>query len=207
MTTRLRTLRGMSLIEMITAIAILTMGMSGFSMLFLNSWSSNKFVLEMGTASIIASRGVNNVVTEIRKVRQADNGDYPVESGDDFDLMVYLDIDNDGDTERVHYYLLNGSFYRGVSEPIAGLPITYPVGDDTTTLLASSIINTNANPVFSYYNEDYPADTVNNPIATPVDVSDVRMIRVHLMVNIDPLHAPDHINVESLAELRNINTY
>lgn len=203
----MKVLRGMSFIEMIVAILILLLGMSGFTYLFVDSWRSNKYIIEMGNASLLASRAVNNLVADLRKVRQADNGDYPIESGDDFDVEVYIDIDNDGVTERVHYYLLNGSLYRGVTDPVGSLPITYPNGDDVTTLLANSIINSNTQPVFSYYNDEYPSDTVNNPLATAVNVAEVRMIKVHLMVNIDPLNVPEHINIESFAELRNLNGY
>lgn len=200
-------LKGMTLLEMLVALSIMTMGMAGFSMLFISSWNSNKFIVEMGNASFLASRGVTETVAEIRKARQADNGDYPVESGDDFDLKVYLDIDGDGVTERVHYYLLGTSLHQGITEPVAGLPITYPNADGTTRIIANSIINTASDPVFSYYNGDYPSDTVNNPLPTPVDVADVRMIKVHLMVNLDPFHAPEHVNIESFAELRNLNDY
>lgn len=197
----------MSFIEMIVAILIMLLGMSGFTYLFVDSWRSNKFIIEMGNASLLASRSVNNLVADLRKVRQADNGDYPIESGDDFDIKVYIDIDNDGVTERVHYYLQSGSLYRGVREPVGNLPVNYPNGDGTTTLLANSIINSNAQPVFSYYNDEYPSDTTNNPLATPVNVAEVKMVKVHLMVNIDPLNVPEHINIESFAELRNLNGY
>lgn len=200
-------IRGMSFVEMIVALSIMTLGMAGFSMLFISSWNSNKFIIEMGNASFVASRGVNQTVADLRKIRQADNGDYPIESGDDFDLRVYIDIDGDGVTERVHYYLQGTTLYQGVTEPVAGLPITYPNGDDTTRVITNSIINTNANPIFAYYNDDYPTDVVNNPLATPVDVADVRMIKIHLMVNIDPFHAPEHVNVESFVELRNLTNY
>jgi hypothetical protein len=203
----MKIVRGMSFIEMIVAILIMLLGMSGFTYLFVDSWRSNKFIIEMGNASLLASRSVNNLVADLRKVRQADNGDYPIESGDDFDIKVYIDIDNDGVTERVHYYLQSGSLYRGVREPVGNLPVNYPNGDGTTTLLANSIINSNAQPVFSYYNDEYPSDTTNNPLATPVNVAEVKMVKVHLMVNIDPLNVPEHINIESFAELRNLNGY
>lgn len=202
-----RKLKGMSLLEMLVALSIMTLGMAGFSMLFISSWNSNKFIVEMGNASFLASRGVTETVAELRKARQADNGDYPIESGDDFDLKVYLDIDGDGVTERVHYYLQGTSLYQGVTEPVAGLPITYPNADGTTRVIANSIINTATDPVFTYYNGEYPSDTVNNPLATPVDVADIRMIKVHLMVNLDPFHAPEHVNIESFAQLRNLNDY
>ncbi len=207
MWSRNKKLKGMTLLEMLVALSIMTMGMAGFSMLFISSWNSNKFIVEMGNASFLASRGVTETVAELRKARQADNGDYPVESGDDFDLKVYLDIDGDGVTERVHYYHQGTTLYQGITEPVAGLPITYPNADGTTRVIANSIINTATDPVFSYYNGDYPSDTVNNPLSTPVDVADVRMIKVHLMVNLDPFHAPEHVNIESFAELRNLNDY
>lgn len=205
-TTR-KSLCGMSLVEMLMAIFILLIGLEGVSLLFVNSWKMNKFVLETGNASLIASRTVNMIVKDVRRARQADNGDYPIESGGNDDLQVYIDIDGDGVTERVHYYLLNGSIYRGVTKPNATLPVTYPAGDQTTSLLAQYISNTPADPVFYYYNEDYPSDIISNPLATPISVQDVRLIKVHLLVNIDPVHAPNNINVESFAELRNLNNY
>lgn len=204
---RRKSVRGMSLVEMLMAIFILLIGLEGVSLLFVNSWKMNRFVLETGNASLMASRTVETIVRDIRRSRQADNGDYPVESGGDNDVQVYIDIDGDSVTERVHYYLLDGSIYRGVTEPNATLPVTYPNGDQTVTLLAEYISNTPADPVFSYYNEDYPSDVVNNPLVTPVSVQDVRLIRVHLLVNIDPVRAPNNINVESFAELRNLNNY
>jgi Tfp pilus assembly protein PilV len=197
----------MSLIEMLMAIFILLIGLEGITLLFLNSWKMNKFVLETGNASLIASRTVEVIVRDIRRARQADNGDYPIESGGDSDLKVYIDIDGDGVTERVHYYLSNGSVFRGVTKPNATVPITYPSGDQTTLLLAQYISNTSSDPVFFYYNKNYPSDTINNPLATPIAVENVRLIKVHLLVNIDPVHAPDNINVESFAELRNLNNY
>ena len=195
----------MSLVEMLVAIAILSICMIGVNILFLRSWNANKFILEMGNASFVASRGTNILVSEIRKARQADNGDYLIESGDDFDLKVYVNADADTDTERVHYYLASGNLYKGVTNPVAGLPISYPASDDSTTMIATAIANTASDPVFYYYNDAYPVDIVNNPLATPVVLSAVRMIKVHLMVNIDPNNAPNSINIEAFAQLRNIN--
>lgn len=205
-TTR-RILKGMTLIEMLMAIFILTIGMIGVDLLFVNSWKNNKFILEMGNASLIASHSVNAVAGDLRKVRQADNGSYPLVSGDGFSLTAYLDIDNDGVTERVHYYLDNGALYRGVTEPATTMPVSYPSGDQTVVKLADYISNTGSDPLFQYYNRDYPSDTVHNPLATPVAVQNVQLVKIHLLVNIDPVNAPNNINIESFVELRNINHY
>ncbi|MBI2439527.1 MAG: hypothetical protein HYV45_02925 [Candidatus Moranbacteria bacterium] len=192
--------------EMLIAVGISLIAMEGFTLLFLRSWDNNKFILEEGMASSIASRATNDVVATLRSVRQADNGDFPVESGDDFDLKVYIDIDDDGVVERVHYFLdlANDQFKMGVTNPTGASPVSYPASDDTVTVLANFIVNENSDPVFYFYNENYPGDTVNNPLATPVAVESVRLIRVHLLVNIDPVHAPNNINIESFADLRNL---
>lgn len=189
------------------AIAIMLIAMEGFTLLFLKSWDTNKFILEEGMASAAASRATGKIVSQLRSTRQADNGDYPVESADDFDLKVYMDIDKDGVTERVHYFLdqATDQLKVGVTNPVAGTPVSYPAADDTVSILANYVVNENTNPVFYYYNQNYPGDTVNNPIATPATIDQIRLVRVHLYVNINPVHAPDNINIESFADLRNLN--
>lgn len=193
--------------EVMVAIAIMLIAMEGFTLLFLQSWDTNKFILEEGMASAAASRATGKIVSQLRSVRQADNGDYPIESADDFDFKVYLDIDKDGVTERVHYFLdqATDELKVGVTNPIAGTPVSYPAADDTVSILANYVVNDNTDPVFYYFNQNYPGDTVNNPIVTPAAVDQIRLVQVHLYVNIDPVHAPDNINIESFADLRNLN--
>ncbi|NTV55124.1 MAG: hypothetical protein HGA16_01330 [Candidatus Moranbacteria bacterium] len=201
-----RFLSGMTLVELITAIFVVTVAMGGFSILFLRSYKLNAFILETGVASAKASRGVDRIVADLRKVRQGDDGSYPIISGTATDLKVYLDIDNDGKTERVHYYLQNGLLKQGIAEPNATQPVTYPASETVTTIV-TYVANETSEPVFSYYNDNYPGDTVNNPLATPIAVQDARLVRVRLIININPNKAPEETNVESIAEFRNLNEY
>ncbi len=206
---RWKRLKGLTLVEMLVAIFILSAGMLGFSLLFSSSWKSNKFILETGVTSIRVNRASTEIINNLRKVRQADNGDYPIESGDDFDIQVYLDIDNDGVTERVHYWLddVNDRLMRGIREPSAAQPPTYAAGDGTTSIIAEYIVNDATQPLFYYYNENYPGDTVNNPLVTPTSIGNVRLVRVFIRMNIDPIRAPNNINVESFVDLRNLESY
>jgi prepilin-type N-terminal cleavage/methylation domain-containing protein len=202
----IKTKKGMSLMEMIVAIAIFAIGMTGFTMLFVHTWKINSFIIEEGQASFSASRAVTGVVNEIRKARQSDTADYAIYSGDDFDFVVYSDIDNDDITEQVHYFLDGTDFKKGVSKP-AGTPLAYPDGDDEESVITSYVMNSGSQPIFYYYNIDYPGDQVNNPMDTPVNVAEVRLVKIHLMVNIKPQTAPENINIESFVELRNLNSY
>lgn len=210
MTKQFKKNSGLSLVEMIIAIGIFVIGMAAFTMLFTRGWKSNTFIMEEGQASLAASRGVDTLVGELRRVRQGDNGSYPVESADDNDLVVYMDIDHDDATERVHYFLdeTNKKVKRGVAEPIAGNPITYPSGDSTISDVISYVANSSSEPIFYYYGTGYPASP--DAIAVPVSagqLQDIRLVRVKLLVNLKPGSAPDNIVFESFAELRNINNY
>jgi type II secretory pathway pseudopilin PulG len=204
-----RKLKGLSLVELLVALFIMGVGMIGFTLLLSSNWRSNKFILETGISAMQVNRASNEVISNLRKVRQGDNGDYPVEVADDFEFTAYIDIDGDGVTERVHYWLdsVNQQLKRGVTDPVAGTPPTYAVGDTTTAVVANYIVNDPSQPVFYYYNENYPGDTTNNPLPTPAAVENIRLVRVLLRVNIDPIRAPDNINVESFADLRNLEFY
>lgn len=202
-------MKGMTLVELLIAIAIMLIATEGFSLLIVKVWDNNKFILEEAMASAAASRATNQIIIQLRGIQQAENGDYPIESADDFDLTIYTDVDDDGVVERVHYFLdqPNDQLKRGVTEPTAAVPPTYPSGDQTVTVMANYVVNESDNPIFYYYNGNYPDDIVNNPLATPTSAGSIRLIQAHLYVNINPIHAPDNINIESFVTLRNLHVY
>ena len=61
--------------------------------------------------------------------------------------------------------------------------------------------------MFYYYNKSYPGDTAGNPVPVPADVSQIRLVKIFLRININPNRAPDNIQQESFVELRNLNDY
>jgi type II secretory pathway pseudopilin PulG len=198
--------KGMGLVEMIMAIAIFAICIAGFTLLFIRTWRSNSFIIEEGTTSMTVSRAVTQLAGDLRRARQADSGEYPIKSGDNFDLIVFIDIDNDGITEKVHYFLDHSNLKRGITKP-SGTPPSYPAGDQQVSVIGMYITNATNEPIFYYYNKQYPGDPSHNPLNTPVNPGDVRLIKVHLFVNIVPTRAPDNIKIETFAELRNINDY
>jgi prepilin-type N-terminal cleavage/methylation domain-containing protein len=201
--------KGMSLVEMIIAIAIFSIGMAGFTALFSFSWKQNKYVMEMGQTTMAASQGMNKIVQYLREVRQGDDASYPVISADDNDLIVFGDYDKDGITERLHFYkLANGTdIIMGIRKPSTSLPKTYAAGDASTQIIASHIVNNATTPIFAYYDGNYPEDSVNNPVATPAVPPNVRLIRIDLHINIDPNRPPDNVQIQSFVEIRNLNDH
>jgi len=193
--------KGLTIVEMLIAISIFTMGIAGFSLLFSKSWENNKFILQSGEASFAASRGVQTTIDVLRNARQSDNGSFAIVSADDNDLIIYSNIDDDSDTERVHYYLDNGTFKEGWTDPTDDIPPIYPAGDQTVKDLANDVVNDAGEPVFEYYDID------NNLLSTPPTVNDVKMVKVYLEININPIKAPNNINIQSYATIRNLSEY
>lgn len=189
------------------ALAIFTIGISATVVVFSKTIKSKAYALEMGKSSFVVSRSMGDLTQYLRRARQSDAGSYPIVSADDNDLVVYSDYNKDGETERLHVYLLNNKVYMGIRTPSATFPPSYAPGDETTIELAKQIVNTPTDPMFSYYNSEYPENTTDNPVATPADVSEIRLIRMFLKINIDPNRAPDNIQQETFVEIRNLNDY
>lgn len=193
---------------MLVAIAIFVIGIGGFTLLFSRTWRNNSYTLEMGQSSMAVSQGVSKMVNYIRGTRQADNGAYPIKSADDNDLVVYSDYDKDGTTERLHFYKSGQNILMGVTDPTSTMPKTYPASDQSVVTIANHIVNGANSPIFYYYDKNFGGDENSDPaLDTPVNVANIRLIKIHLSINIVPNRAPDNIEMQSFVEMRNLNDY
>jgi len=195
--------RGMTLVEAMIAISIASVVMLGITVFFTRMWTSYEYTLELGAASLAASRGVEQVVETVRTARSADDGAYLIESGDDNSFIFYSNVDDDDDTERVRYFFDTGTglFRIGVTNPnTSTVPPTYDPGTDEVvrTVTADVVNNLVSEPVFTYY------DDSNTPLTTPVTASDVTLVKVVLYVNPEPEQAPDHLRIQSVVLIRNV---
>jgi len=202
--------RGLSLTEMLIVIGIMSLAMTGTAAFIAHVWKINAYIYETGQDTTIASRTVDLITTDLRRTRQADNGDYAISDADDFDLTAYIDIDGDETTERVHYFLDRDTdeLKRGVTDPTGDIPPQYPSGDDTVETLASHVVNGDGMPVFTYFGRYYFADST--PFETPVEsmeIINIRLVKVKLLVDVRPYHSPDHVPIESFVHLRNLKDH
>jgi len=128
-----------------------------------------------------ANRILTEMAKELRNAKESDLGSYPLTIANDQEIAFYSDYDSDGDTERIRYKLNSSSLEKGVIEPV-GNPIIYPVAQEKITTLTSNIRNLSS-PLFYYYNNDWPEDVVNNPLATDSRISDTRIVYIYLRLN------------------------
>jgi hypothetical protein len=198
---------GMTIIEALLAIAIFVIGIQGFTRLFVKSWQTNHYVFEMGQSSFAVSQGVSKIGDYVRRIRQGDDGAFPIKSANNNDFVFFCDYNKDGITERVHLYKNGTDILMGITNPTATMPKTYPAGDQQTQTVVSRIVNDAGTPIFYYYNKDYPGDQINNPMSVPAAVADIRLMKIYLQINIDPNRAPDNVLMESFVEMRNLNDF
>ena len=194
--------RGFTLIEILVAVGIT--GTVALAFLGLQ-YILNRAQVEVYRNYLSIDEANNNIsvmVRELRNARQADSGAYPLELAHDQEIIFYTDYDFDGDTERIRYYLNGTNLVREAIEP-QGFPITYPEGTEKTKTVAENVRN-EANPIFYYYNEDWPEDAENNPLATPARLSDTKLMNVYLEINPKEDDEIGNYILESYVQLRTL---
>lgn len=191
---------GFTLIEVLVSSAILVILAAGFlGMQYI--FSQNQVTSWNNYASIEESnRVVSKFVKEIRDARLSDEGSHPLVTTSDKEIIFYSDIDFDGDTERVRYTQSGDQLVKGVIDPTTE-PISYPLGNETTTVVSENVV-ISADPNFYYYNEDWPTDIVNNPLANPDRISDTRIVKIILTINVRPDDDSSEFTLESSGQIR-----
>jgi prepilin-type N-terminal cleavage/methylation domain-containing protein len=96
---------GFTIIETLTAIAVFTLMMATASAAIVTFYRSQSYAMEQAIAIDEARRSVDIMAKEVRQARYADSGAYPIEKGAGKEFIFYSDVDNDGQAERVRYYL------------------------------------------------------------------------------------------------------
>lgn len=143
---------------------------------------------------------VSKLVKEIRTARNGENGSYVIEDAEEQSVTFYSDIDFDGRVEKVRYYLQGTSLYRAYIDPV-GNPVTYPQANEVVQELTDTVQN-DTEPLFYYYNGDWPEDTTNNPLQAPITLADIKLIRVYLRLNARPNNQKGDYIIDSSATIR-----
>ncbi len=96
---------GFTLVETLVAIAIFALIIGVISQAFISLFRSHNYSYEQSQAVSEARKGVDTMVREIREAREGEDGSYPIEKAGDNEFIFYSDINGDGKTERVRYFL------------------------------------------------------------------------------------------------------
>ena len=92
-------------------------------------------------------------------------------------FTFYSDIDNDSLKEKIRYYLSGAILKKGVIKP-NGNPLQYNPANEITKEIVHDVTN-GGMAVFNYYDKYYDGTTA--PLSQPVNVLDVRLVKITLM--------------------------
>lgn len=194
------TQRGFTLIELLVATAIsviLGAGFLGMQYIFssnqVSAWKSYHNVDE-------ANRITAQISKELRNMHESETGSYPLLTASDQEIVFYSDVNLDGNVDRVRYTLSGSSLIKGVVYP-TGEPLTYNLAAEQVQTLSQNIRN-NADPLFYYYNEDWPTDTTGNPLPAVDRISDTKHIKLFVRTNVKTNNADNDFIIESEITIR-----
>ena len=102
---------GFTLIETMMAISVFIIILGALFGSIVVIYQTYGYTFEQSLAIDEARRGVEIMVREIREAKSGEDGSFTIEKADDKEFIFYSDIDNDGQTERVRYFL--GSLTSG----------------------------------------------------------------------------------------------
>ena len=199
--------KGLSLIELMVALGITVVIVSLVSAYLIEGVRFQDFLSEQTSAIDSARRSYTEITKYVREIADGDNGEYAIVEAESSSFTFYSDIDADEATEQVQYYIDGTNLKRIVIEPI-GQPATYLPGNAVEKIISSYVINdaVTGNPVFTYYNSDYPSDVINNPLVDPVDITEVSLVKIQLDVNVNPNKIPNTSTIETFVQIRNLKS-
>ena len=118
---------------------------------------------------------------DARAAAPAQTGAYALETTGTSTFTFYSDVDGDTLRDRVRYFISGATLTRGVTPP-TGFPAVYVSSNER---LMSTVHNLalGVTPLFIYYDVNYTGTT--SPLSMPVDVAQVRYVRITLIVDAD----------------------
>jgi type II secretory pathway pseudopilin PulG len=97
--------KSFTLIETIVTIVIFTLIFGVVSAFIIMAYRTQGYTWQQSIAINEARRGIETMVKEIREARPGDDGSYPIVYVGDKEFIFHSDINEDGATERVRYFL------------------------------------------------------------------------------------------------------
>ncbi len=182
---------GFTLIETMVVMSILLFVFFVGYEFIVRGLRATTFGSEQETAIQNARRGMEIMTKEIRGANNSERGDYPLSTVENDDFVYYSDIDDNGQMERVRYFLDDTSLKKVATPP--GPADDYNMPSATTTI--AEYVNNQAEAIFTYYDNNY---------AETDDLDSIRLINIKLKINVTPERAPNDYYVETDVHLRNL---
>ncbi|HBU06567.1 MAG TPA: hypothetical protein DEB09_00615 [Candidatus Magasanikbacteria bacterium] len=197
------TQKGFTLLEVLVAMGIFILVAMSASWFIIHGFRYNAIIWEQLDKQNEGRKVLQQVVDTVRKAEESSLGSYPLVTSTNYQLSVYANIDDDSYREKVRFWLDGTTLKRGIIKP-SGSPLNYS-GTEQIVELAHDVVNISKNsPLFLYYDESYSGS--ENALVQPVEITNIRVIRVQLELEKDPTATPVPLHVEGVVNVRNLKS-
>ena len=189
--------RALTLLETVVSIGIISIIMTVIVSSVLFFYRANTSSLEQSFQIDNARKGVEFLVRDVREASHGDDGSYPLFAIGSTTLVFFSDTDSDASVEKITYALSGTRLSRTVVDS-SGTPPSYG-GAGTGASVSEYVRNLEeGQAIFRYY------DTAGVEVTNYANIGDVRFVSVNLVVNVQPIRAPEEFTLRSSATLRNL---
>lgn len=192
--------KGFSIIELIIVIAIISV-----VAVVVGKFTGDVFYFgSVARGSLSVSQDARNLLRvmarEIRAAAPSANGAFPLVSVASSSISFFSDIDGNGQRDLVRYYLSSSTLMKGVTAP-AGSPLAYSTSTESTYTVMSDVRNATTS-IFSYFDNTYAG--TSSPLAYPVSIQSVRLVRIDLVLDANADRAPATKTFTTQVSVRNL---
>jgi type II secretory pathway pseudopilin PulG len=193
-----KNMAGFTLMETLVAIFIVTLIGTIIIKFQSDIFSLNKVTNLNLTAQESARQALKNFTGEVRSMSQSVAGAYYIDQAGTSSLTFYTNTDSDSATEKIRYFLDNTTLKKGTTKPINDI---YNPTNEKVKIVVPNIANATTS-IFSYYNNNY--DGTTPALVQPVNIPDIRLIKINLIIDDDPLKSPLPIYMTTQVSIRNL---
>lgn len=189
---------GFTLMETMVAIFIVTLIGTVIINFQSDVFSLNKISGLNLTAQESARQVLKNITSEIRSMTPSAAGAYHIDRAGTSTLIFYTNTDSDSSIEKVRYFLDNKTLKKGIIKPIND---SYNSTNEKIKIIVPNIANATTS-IFYYHNTSY--DGTTSPLVQPVNILDVRLIKIDLIIDDDITKSPPPIHMTTQVSIRNL---
>lgn len=194
--------RGFSFVETLVVVAITVLVSGALLGGIASFYRFDGYVIAQAYQVSYARQGVEQMVRDLREMTYADDGTFPLVTMGTTSISFYSDIDRDDSVELVRYSLSSTTLYKYIYAASGSPPVYSTTTPESTSTLSEYVQNKLlGTSIFTYYDENGATSTASSTL------TDIRYVKVNIVINIDPLRDPGQYMLETSASLRNLKVY